>query len=128
MVADDYQPAAGFEAVHGLTEPGFQIFEFSIDGDAQSLEGAGGGVNAAAGGAHPAGNDPGEVGRASQGPVFDQGLCYGAGSALLSVTSEEVRQFLLGAFVYDGCGRWARGRRVEAHVEGLFPTEAESAA
>jgi len=128
VVADNYQPSAWSESLYGLLQSGFQIVQFSIDGNPQGLEGAGGRMNTALGRSCSASYHLRKVGRASEGPVLDQSPCDGPGAAVFSVTPDEASQFLLAATVDDGCRGGAWDGCVEPHVEGFFPPKAEAAA
>ena len=128
VVADNDQPTSGLEGVYGLLQSGPQIIQLAVDGYAKGLEGARGRVYAATGRSDPASDDLRQVCGASERPILHQCPCDDARTTLLSIGAKEVGEFLLVALVDDGCRRGHGCGCVEAHVQGLFPTETEATA
>lgn len=110
-------------------EEGFEATEFVVDGDAESLEGLGGGVDAP--GATPEGglHQIGEGRRGEERCGFastDDGGGDATGGGFFGVVAEDGGEFGFAALVHE-VGRGEGSGGVEAHVEGAFAHEGEAA-
>src|SRR5690242_9273083 len=129
MEADDGEPAAGSEQVQRGGKRGLQTAQLVVDGDAQSLEGARGGVDAAGATVNNAGNQSRQLAGARDGRAgapLDDAPGDGARAPLLTVAVEHIRQRGFIQHVDQIGGGWATCG-IEAHVQRGVGGEAEAA-
>src|SRR5437016_2854338 len=128
MERDDGEPSAATEKTDGLREGGSEGAELVIDRDAESLEGAGGGMNAT-GTADGAGDQIGQLGGGAEGRQLtgsDDGLGNAAGTRLFTKLAEGALDGFGG-----GGGEELGGALtllgIEAHIQRALGAESEAA-
>ena len=135
MEADHREAAADPQRRQRPFEAPAQFVEFAVDADADSLEGAGGGMFAAAlaiGRALVAGRggsddlrEPGGAGDGCPAPFADDGRGDAPGMALFAIAENRLGDFVLGGAV-EPLGGADSAARVHAHVERAIAAETEA--
>jgi hypothetical protein len=128
MKRHDREPPAGAQHALGGVERAHELAELVVDGDAQALEHAGRGVDAAGLGPDEAGDELGELARrldAALAAALDHGAGHRPRAALLAEMEEHVRELGLGGAVDEVGGAVAVA--LHAHVERPVAAEREAA-
>jgi hypothetical protein len=122
---DEGETTAGREVVVGLLQEGLELVELAVDGDAQGLKGARGGMDAALTTPHHPRHALGEGDGVGERLILEQRPGHTAGVTFLAVVAQDPHQLCLVDRREQLGGRDAGGR-VHPHVDGAGHAEREA--